>query len=108
MSKFVEANEKIAEVVVDGYKKIESGVVEGYKKMENGVVESYKKMEDGFIEKHLLKDGETVEEARARLAKEQVERDAKAKSCAHVEVNIPDASEIVKKNLEASKNAGKR
>lgn len=29
MSKIVEANEKIAEVVVDGYKKIETGVVEG-------------------------------------------------------------------------------
>ena len=31
MSKIVEANEKIAEVVVAGYKKSETGVVEGYK-----------------------------------------------------------------------------
>ena len=31
MSKFVEANEKIAEGVVKGYKKIEEGVVGGYK-----------------------------------------------------------------------------
>ena len=44
MSKIVEANEKIAEVVVDGYKKIETGVVEGYKKIEDGVVEGYKKI----------------------------------------------------------------
>ena len=35
MSKIVEANEKIAEVVVGGYKKIETGVVEGYKKIED-------------------------------------------------------------------------
>ena len=78
MSKIVEANEKIAEVVVDGYKKIE-----------DAVVGAYKKMEDGFLEKHLVREGETVEEAK-------------------VEVNIPDSSEIVKKNLEAAKNAGKR
>ena len=55
MSKFLEVNEKIAQVVVDGYKKIETGVVEGYKKIEDGVVESYKKVEDGFVEKHLVK-----------------------------------------------------
>ena len=33
MSKFVEANEKIAEKVVEGYKKIESGAVEGFNKV---------------------------------------------------------------------------
>lgn len=54
---------KIVEVVVDGYKKIETGVVEGYKKIEDGVVGAYKKMEDGFVEKHLVREGETVEEA---------------------------------------------
>lgn len=86
MSKIVEANEKIVEVVVDGYKK----------------------MEDGFVEKHLVREGETVEEAKARIKKEQEERDAQTKARAHVEVNIPDSSEIVKKNLEAAKNAGKR
>ena len=97
MSKIVEANEKIAEVVVEGYKKIETGVVKGYKKIE-----------DGFVEKHLVREGETVEEAKARINKEQEEREAQAKARAHVEVNIPDSSEIVKKNLEAAKNAGKR
>ena len=136
MSKIVEANEKIAEAVVEGYKKIEDGVVDGYKKIETGAVEGFKKvdngkvekiadavtgayqkvedtvvggfnkMADGFVEKHLLKEGETVEEARNRLAKEQKEREKQAKNRAHV--NIPDSSEIVKKNLEAAKNAGKR
>ena len=108
MSKIVETNEKIAAAVVEGYKKIESGVVEGYKKIEDGVVGGFEKMADGFVEKHLVKEGETVEEAKARLAKEQEEREAKTKERAHVEVNIPDSSEIVKKNLEAAKNAGKR
>ena len=35
-SKLVEANGKIAEGVVSGYKKIEEGVVGGYKKIEEG------------------------------------------------------------------------
>ena len=33
-SKFVKANDKIAEHVVSGYKKIEDGVVNGYQKVE--------------------------------------------------------------------------
>lgn len=66
-SKIVKANEKIAEAVTGGYKKIEKGVVGGYKKIEHGVVDGYTKIEDKFIETYLTKDGETVEEAKARL-----------------------------------------
>ena len=77
MSKIVEVNEKIAEAVVDGYKKIENGVVDSYKKIEDGVVDGFNKVADGFVEKYLLKEGETIEEARARLAKEQEERENK-------------------------------
>ncbi len=69
-SKIVEANEKIAEAVTGGYKKIEKGVVDGYKKIEHGVVEGYAKIEDKFVDAYLTKDGETVEEAKARLKKE--------------------------------------
>jgi hypothetical protein len=69
-SKIVEANEKIAEAVTGGYKKIEKGVVDGYKKIEQGVVSGYSKIEDKFVEAYLTKDGETVEEAKARLRKE--------------------------------------
>lgn len=69
-SKIVEANEKIAEAVTGGYKKIEKGVVDGYKKIEQGVVSGYTKIEDKFVETYLAKDGETVEEAKARLKKE--------------------------------------
>ncbi len=66
-SKIVKANEKIAEAVTGGYKKIEKGVVDGYKKIEQGVVCGYTKIEDKFVDAYLTKDGETVEEAKARL-----------------------------------------
>lgn len=66
-SKIVKANEKIAEAVTDGYKKIEKGIVDGYKKIEQGVVSGYTKIEDKFVDAYLTKDGETVEEAKARL-----------------------------------------
>ncbi len=69
-SKLVKANEKITETITDGYKKIEKGVVDGYKKIEQGVVEGYTKIEDKFVDAYLTKDGETVEEAKARLKKE--------------------------------------
>ncbi len=66
-SKIIKANEKIAEAVTGGYKKIEKGVVGGYKKIEQGVVKGYTKIEDKFVDAYLTKDGETVEEAKARL-----------------------------------------
>ena len=68
MSKFVEANEKIADKVVEGYKKIESGVVEGYKKIENGAVEGFEKVTDKCVEKLFAKEGESVEDAKKRLS----------------------------------------
>lgn len=67
MLKFVEANEKIAEKVVGAYKKIEDGVVGAYKKVEDGAVNAYKKVEDACVEKLFAKDGESVEDAKARL-----------------------------------------
>lgn len=58
-SKLVKANEKIAEAVVGGYKKIE-----------NAVVDRYTKIEDRFVDMYLTRDGETVEEAKERLKKQ--------------------------------------
>ena len=69
-SKIVKANEKIAEAVTGGCRKIEKGVVNGYKKIEQGVTKGYVKIEDKFVDAYLTKDGETVEEAKARLKKE--------------------------------------
>ena len=67
MSKFQEFQQRVEETVVGGYQKIEDGVVGGYKKIEDGVVDGYRKVEDRFIDTFLAKDGETTEEARARL-----------------------------------------
>ena len=75
-SKLVKANEKIAESVVDGYKKIEKNAVGGYKKMEEGVVTGFNKMTDKFVDQFLTKDGESVEDAKKRLAREQADRKA--------------------------------
>lgn len=70
-SKIVKANQKIAEAVVDGYKKVEGAVVGGYKKVEETVVGAYTKVEDKFVDQYLTRDGETVEEAKARLKGEK-------------------------------------
>ena len=60
MGKLKNANKKIEETVVGGYKKVEETVVGGYKKVE-----------DKFVDKFLRKDGETIEEAKERIKKEQ-------------------------------------
>lgn len=73
-SKLVKANERIAEQVVGGYKKIEEGVVGGYKKIEEGTVEGFNKITDKFVDNFLTREGETVKEARERLAAEQKAR----------------------------------
>lgn len=59
-SKIVQANEKIADAVVGGYKKVEEGVVG-----------AYQKVEDGFVDKFLAHEGETVEDVKKRLAEGQ-------------------------------------
>ena len=90
-SKLVQANDRIAEAVVGGYKKIEDGVVGGYKKIEEGVVGGYKKIENGavggfnkiadkFVDNFLTKEGESVEEAKERLAAEQKAREEAGKA----------------------------
>lgn len=73
-SKLVAANKKIEQGVVGGYKKIENGVVGGYKKIEQGVVSGFTKMTDKFVDNYLTRDGETIEDAKKRLAAEQKER----------------------------------
>lgn len=70
-NKIVEGLQKIEDGVVEGYKKIEKGVVEGYKKVETGAVEGFQKVADKFVDKLFTKEGETVEEAKARMVKEQ-------------------------------------
>lgn len=66
-----EGMQKIENGVVSGYKKIENNVVGGYKKIENGVVEVFSKMTDKFVGKFLVHEGESVEDAKKRLAEKQ-------------------------------------
>ena len=68
-SKLVKVNEKIAENVVGGYKKSEEGAVGGFNKIA-----------DKFVDCFLTKEGESVEEARVRLAKEQKMREDERKA----------------------------
>ena len=63
-----EVAEAVAEGTVSGYKKIEQGVVTGYKKIESGVVDGFGKVVDKCVEVLFAKEGESVEEAKARLS----------------------------------------
>ena len=74
MGKLKEVNKKLEETVVGSYKKIEETVVDGYKKVEGTVTEGYKKIEDKFVYKFLRKDGESIEEAKERIKKEQEDK----------------------------------
>ena len=69
-SKFVKANEEIAKKVAGTFEKIEKAVVGGYTKVEDAVVGGYTKVEDAFVDRYLTRDGETVEDAKARLKQE--------------------------------------
>ena len=95
MADFKEANEKIMDGITEGYEKIEEGVVTGYQKIESGVVGGFNKMTDTFVGKFLTREGETVEDARARIAEDQKAREAAQKA------RIEDS-------LAASRKAGKR
>ena len=75
-SKLVKTNEKIAREVVGGYKKIEEGVVGGYKKIEEGAVNGFNKIADKFVDNFLTKEGESIEDAKARLEAEQKAKQA--------------------------------
>ena len=46
-------------------------VVDAYQKVEDTVIGGYTKIEDAFVDRYLTKEGESVEEAKARLKREQ-------------------------------------
>ena len=87
MGKLKKANKTLEEKVTKTYKNIETAVVDGYKKIEDTVVSNYQKIEDKFVDKFLKEDDETIEEAKARIKKEQ--------------------EELAKKNQEIINNGGK-
>ena len=53
--------------VVKGYKTVESDVVTGYKAMEKGIVNGFTSVSDAITLKIFGKDGETLEQTKARL-----------------------------------------
>ena len=65
--------QKIEDGVVKGYKAIENGAVSGYTAIQDGVVEGFTRISDAFVKKFLMRDGETLEEAKARIAREEEE-----------------------------------
>ena len=107
--------QKIEDGVVTGYKKIETGVVESFGKVvdkcagamlnEDGsmktgrvgeaVVSGYKKIENAFVNTFIAKEGESTEDAKARIAAGQQAREAEQKA------RIEDS-------LAANNNAGKQ
>ena len=80
MSDLKKANEEIAEAVTGGFRKIEDGVVGGYKKVESTVVGAYKQVEDAFVGRFLTREGETVADAKARLAENPAARTEQAEA----------------------------
>lgn len=66
-----DAAERLCEAVAEGS-------VAAYGKIESRVVGAYQKIEKSFLETFLLEDGETAEDAKARLQKEQKEREEAA------------------------------
>ena len=74
MSKLTETNDKIANAVTKGYKKVEEGVVKGYKAVEKSAVDGFNKVSDKCIEKIFAKEGESVEDAKKRLSREDSTR----------------------------------
>ena len=68
MAKIADQIEKIFQGVTEGYKKIEDGVVGGYKKIEDGAVGGFGKVVDKCVEVLFTKEGESVEDAKARLS----------------------------------------
>lgn len=74
MEKLDTCVQKIARGVKDAYQKIEDGVVSGYRRVETGAVEGFERVTDRCVETLFAREGESVAEARERLAAMQNER----------------------------------
>lgn len=73
-SKLVKVNEKIAQTVTAGYRKMEHGVVGGYQAVEQAAVQGFGKLTDAFVAEFLTREGESVQDAKDRLAQEEARR----------------------------------
>ena len=120
-----EGYQKIEDGVISGYKKIEDGVIEGFGKItdacagailnEDGtlktgkigeaVVGAYKKVENAFVNTFMANEGESVEDAKARVAAAQTAREEEAKAVA--QKRAADQKVMIEADLEAARNAGR-
>ena len=63
MNKFMEANKRIENAVVGGYKTMENSVLSGYQAVEDTFVGGYKRIENKFVEAFLSPDKPSGDEA---------------------------------------------
>lgn len=75
MRKIADVVENMGQTVTRGYKAIETGAVSGYKAIENGAVTGYEKVSGKCVEILFAKEGEFVEEAKARLVANRKTKD---------------------------------
>lgn len=75
MRKIADVVENMGQTVTRGYKATETGAVSGYKAIENGAVTGFEKVSDKCVEILFAKEGEFVEEAKARLAANRKTKD---------------------------------
>ena len=101
-----EKGERLISGITGGYEMVEEGVVTGYKQIEAGVVSGFNCLTDKFVGKFLTREGESVEEARARLTEEQKAREVKMRT--EADRREADRKARIEASLEASRNAGKR
>ena len=74
-------------------------------KVGEAVTSGFKKIEDAFVSTFMAKEGESVEDAKTRMAAEQKAREEKMK--ADAEKRTADQQAMIDASLEAAKNAGK-
>ena len=101
-SKLSKANKKIEDGVVSTYKKIEHGVVSSYKKIEEGAVDGFNNIANKFLDNFLTKKGESVEDAKARIAKEHKERENNATQT--IKKYSEQQDEIIEKSFKNTQN----
>lgn len=109
--------EAVENGVTKTYSAIEKGVVGAYQAVENAVVGAFEKVSDAFVGKVLCREGETVEEAKARIAAEQAEREVEnhrrmeqhtAQGSSMAQQSLENSRRIAQESLQASRNAAKK
>lgn len=107
------AYEAVEGSVIKTYNAIEKGVVGAYQAVENAVVGTFNRMTDAIVGKVLTREGETVEEAKARMAREQADREEAnhqrmAQHTAVAEASLEKSRQLAEDSLAAARKAGKR